>query len=165
MEKCLIAAVADNWAIGRKNALLWHIAEDMKYFKATTIGSPVIMGYKTYQSIGKPLPGRHNIVISLFPWTDAPEKVTVVASLEAAFEKASRADAEKCFVIGGAQTYREAIAQVDTLYITHVHTTVEDADAWFPEIDDSIWTKSRVSAIQSDQETGYSFNFTIYKRK
>ena len=81
MTKNLIVAIADNYAIGRKNQLLWHISEDLQYFKKTTTGCPVIMGYMTYLSIGRPLPKRKNIVISIFPWPDAPEGVTVVGSL------------------------------------------------------------------------------------
>ena len=88
MEKSLIVAVADNLAIGRKNALLWNLPGDMKYFRQQTTGNAVIMGWMTFQSIGRPLPRRHNIVISLFPWPDAPAEVTVVGSLEEAFAAA-----------------------------------------------------------------------------
>ena len=113
MEKSLIVAVADNYAIGRKNALLWNLPGDMKYFRQQTTGNAVIMGWMTFQSIGRPLPKRHNIVISLFPWPDAPEGVTVVDSLDAAFAAAEMADQvghdEKAFVIGGAYTYAEAM--------------------------------------------------------
>ena len=91
MEKCLIVAIADNNAIGRKNQLLWSLPEDMKYFKEQTTGHPVIMGWMTYQSIGRPLPRRTNIVISIFPWPDAPEKVVVVESLDEAFAAAQKA--------------------------------------------------------------------------
>ena len=136
MEKSLIVAVADNYAIGRKNALLWNLPGDMKYFRQQTTGNAVIMGWMTFQSIGRPLPKRHNIVISLFPWPDAPEGVTVVDSLDAAFAAAEMADLvghdEKAFVIGGAYTYAEAMEVVDTMHITHVHDAPEDADAFFP---------------------------------
>ena len=92
MEKSLIVAVADNGAIGRRNALLWNLPGDMKYFRQQTTGNTVIMGWMTFQSIGRPLPKRHNIVISLFPWPDAPAEVTVVDSLDAAFAAAEMAD-------------------------------------------------------------------------
>ncbi|MDI9550681.1 MAG: dihydrofolate reductase, partial [Bacteroidota bacterium] len=86
MNKCIIVAIADNRAIGKDNALLWHIAEDMKYFRRTTIGSPVVMGYMTFLSIGgKPLPKRDNMLISIFPWPDPPEDISVVESLEEAY--------------------------------------------------------------------------------
>ena len=136
MEKSLIVAVADNYAIGRKNALLWNLPGDMKYFRQQTTGNAVIMGWMTFQSIGRPLPRRHNIVISLFPWPDAPEGVTVVDSLDAAFAAAEMADQVghdgTAFVIGGAYTYAEAMGVVDTMHITHVHDAPEDADAFSP---------------------------------
>ena len=162
MEKCLIVAVADNYAIGRKNALLWNLPGDMKYFRQQTTGNAVIMGWMTFQSIGRPLPKRHNIVISLFPWPDAPEGVTVVDSLDAAF--AAAAD-EKAFVIGGAYTYAEAMEVVDTLYITHVHDAPGDADAFFPVIDPEIWRAESRSDLQTDPATGITYEFVIYKRR
>ena len=131
MEKCIIVAIADNRAIGKSNALLWHIAEDMKYFRQTTTGSPVVMGWMTFQSIGgKPLPKRDNVVISIFPWPDKPEGVTEVASLEEAYQVLAH-ESGKVFVMGGGETYRQALPTADKLYITHVHTTIEDADTFF----------------------------------
>lgn len=165
MEKCLIVAIADNLAIGKNNALLWHIAEDMRYFRTVTTGSPVIMGYMTFKSLRGPLPKRKNIVISLFPWPDAPENVTIVKSLEEAFEEAAKDSSEKCFVMGGAYTYKESMAFVDTLYITHVHVSIPDADAWFSEIDPLLWEENWSSEPKTDPETGYGFEFKIYKRR
>ena len=163
MEKCLIVAVADNYAIGRKNALLWNLPGDMKYFREQTTGNAVIMGWMTYQSIGRPLPRRKNIVISLFPWPEAPEEVTVVDSLEAAFQAAE--GEEKAFVIGGAYTYAEAMETVDTLYITHVDDAPEDADVFFPEIDPSIWEEVSRSPLHIDAESGITYSFSIYHRR
>ena len=169
MEKSLIVAVADNGAIGRRNALLWNLPGDMKYFRKQTTGNAVIMGWMTFQSIGRPLPRRHNIVISLFPWPDAPEEVTVVDSLEAAFAAAEMADQvghdEKAFVIGGAYTYAEAVKVVDTMYITHVHDAPEDADAFFPEIDPLIWEEESRSELQTDLATGITYEFVRYRRR
>ncbi len=176
MEKCLIVAIADNNAIGRKNALLWNLPGDMKYFREKTTGSPVIMGWMTFQSIGRPLPKRKNIVISIFPWEDRPKEVFVVSSLSQAFREASRKsdgtfsrtgedDGRKCFVIGGAWTYAEALPVVDTLYITHVHDTVEDADAFFPVIDPSVWRVESRSPMQHDDKEGVDYEFVVYKRK
>ena len=162
MEKSLIVAVADNHAIGRKNALLWNLPGDMKYFREQTTGNAVIMGWMTYQSIGRPLPKRHNIVISLFPWPEAPAEVTVVDSLEKAF---AAADSEIAFVIGGAYTYAEAMEVVDSMYITHVHDAPEDADAFFPEIDPAIWYVDSRSELQTDPETGITYEFVVYRRK
>ena len=162
MEKSLIVAIADNNAIGRKNALLWNLPGDMKYFRQQTTGCAVIMGWMTYQSIGRPLPKRHNIVISLFPWPEAPAEVTVVDSLEKAF---AAADSEIAFVIGGAYTYAEAMEVVDSMYITHVHDAPEDADAFFPEIDPAVWYVDSRSELQTDPETGITYEFVVYRRK
>ena len=162
MEKSLIVAIADNNAIGRKNALLWNLPGDMKYFRQQTTGCAVIMGWMTYQSIGRPLPKRHNIVISLFPWPEAPAEVTVVDSLEKAF---AAADSEIAFVIGGAYTYAEAMEVVDSMYITHVHDAPEDADAFFPEIDPAVWYADSRSGLQTDPETGITYEFVVYRRK
>ena len=166
MEKCLIVAIADNNAIGRRNALLWNLPGDMKYFREQTTGNAVIMGWMTYQSIGRPLPRRHNIVISLFPWPDAPAGVTVVKSLAEAFDAAgAHAEASpKAFVIGGAYTYAEAVDLVDTMYITHVHDTPQDADAFFPAIDPEVWRADSRSALQTDPETGITYEFVVYRR-
>ena len=167
MEKSLIVAVADNQAIGRKNALLWNLPGDMKYFRKQTTGNAVIMGWMTFQSIGRPLPSRHNIVISLFPWPDAPAGVTVVGSLEEAFaaaERAGQAD-RKAFVIGGAYTYAEAMDRVDTMYITHVHDEPEEADAFFPAIDPAVWAEESRSELQTDPETGITYEFVVYRRR
>ena len=171
MEKSLIVAVADNYAIGRKNALLWNLPGDMKYFRQQTTGCAVIMGWMTYQSIGRPLPKRHNIVISLFPWPEAPAEVTVVDSLDAAFKAASAVipseakESGKAFVIGGAYTYAEAMEVVDSMYITHVHDAPEDADAFFPEIDPAVWYVDSRSELQTDPETGITYEFVVYRRK
>ncbi|MBQ1911956.1 MAG: dihydrofolate reductase [Bacteroidales bacterium] len=162
MEKSLIVAVADNQAIGRKNQLLWNLPGDMRYFREQTSGHAVIMGWMTFQSIGRPLPKRQNIVISIFPWPDAPEEVTVVESLEEAF---AAAKGDKCFVIGGAYTYAEAVDLVDTMYITHVHDTPEDADAFFPAIDPAVWEEASRSPLQTDPATGITYEFTVYRRK
>ena len=167
MEKSLIVAVADNYAIGRKNALLWNLPGDMKYFRKQTTGNAVIMGWMTFRSIGRPLPRRHNIVISLFPWPEAPDEVTVVDSLDAAFA-AAEADApeeQKAFVIGGAYTYAEAVEVVDTMYITHVHDAPEDADAFFPEIDPAVWEEESRSELQTDPATGITYEFVVYRRR
>jgi len=162
MEKSLIVAVADNQAIGRKNQLLWNLPGDMRYFREQTSGHAVIMGWMTFQSIGRPLPKRQNIVISIFPWPDAPEEVTVVESLEEAF---AAAKGDKCFVIGGAYTYAEAVDLVDTMYITHVHDTPEDADAFFPAINPAVWEEASRSPLQTDPATGITYEFTVYRRK
>ena len=183
MEKCIIVAIADNNAIGRDNALLWHISEDLKFFKRTTSGCPVIMGRKTFESIGRPLPKRTNIVISR--GFDAPDGVIVVGSLQEAYETAASAiqsvvssmssipdvmssEAEtspsRCFIMGGGQIYAQALPYVDRLIVTHVHTVIEDADTFFPPVDPSVWKVIERSEMQHDDETGYYFEFVTYAR-
>ena len=164
MKKCLIVAVADNYGIGVKNALPWHISEDLKYFKRTTRGYPVIMGRATYFSIGRPLPGRKNIVLNL-GWDPIDADVVCAYSFDEAFAAAEATGADKCFIIGGASVYKAALPWMDLLYITHVHTEVKDADAFFPEIDPELWEKESVSETHTDPETGFKFEFVVYKRK
>lgn len=170
MEKNMIAAVADNMAIGRDNELLWHISADMKYFRRTTAGSPVIMGYRTWLSIGRPLPGRLNVVITKSRF-NAPECVLQVPDAAAAFAAAERAAGQdgatsgKCFVIGGAKTYERTMDEVDRLYITHVRTCVDDADAFFPSIDPSVWVKESETEPETDPENGLGYTFAVYVRR
>lgn len=176
MKKCIIVAIADNNAIGKDNALLWHISEDLKFFRSTTVGCPVIMGRKTYESIGRPLPKRLNIIVSRKGY-DAPEGVVVVDSLEEAFAAASATSTlpsvmssevetspEKCFVIGGGQIYAQAMQIADEMVITHVHTVIEDADTYFPVIDPSVWQVAERSELKTDPESGYTFEFVKYIR-
>lgn len=194
MEKCIIAAIADNGAIGKDNDLLWHIAEDMKYFRRTTTGNPVVMGFRTFLSIGRPLPKRVNIVISTRSWDDVPEGVKVAGNLEEAYslvEKAAKSkvndaavDVEvsekkvagsadggretepgRIFIMGGGETYRKALPTADKLYITHVHTAIEDADTFFPVIDPVIWEEESATPVATDPETGYTYEFKVYKRR
>lgn len=187
MQKNIIAAVADNMAIGRDNELLWHISADMKYFRRVTMGCPIIMGYKTWLSIGRPLPGRRNIVITKSHF-DAPESVVQVPNVASAFAAAQEvqaadakevnaADAQEvnaayvqnsegqCFIIGGAKTYERTISQADNLYITHVHTSVPDADAFFPAIDPAVWTLQSETPPEIDPENGLQYSFAVYVRK
>lgn len=171
MQKNIIAAVADNMAIGRDNELLWHISADMKYFRRVTMGCPIIMGYKTWLSIGRPLPGRKNIVITKSHF-EAPESVVQVPDVASAFAAAQEVNAAdvqntegQCFIIGGAKTYERTVAQADKLYITHVHTSVPDADAFFPAIDPAIWTLQSETPPETDPENGLQYSFAVYVRK
>ena len=163
MQKNIIVAIADNNAIGKDNALLWHISEDMRFFRRTTLGSPVIMGRKTFESIGRALPGRVNVVISRGFSTG--EEVEVVGSLEQAYEVAESTNLEKCFVMGGGQIYAQALPTADRLVVTHVHTVIEDADTFFPQIDPEIWKVSQRSELFTDEETGYTFEFVEYEKR
>lgn len=162
MEKCLIVAVADNWAIGVKGGLPWHLPEDLKYFKRITEGYPVIMGRTTYFSLPfRPLKNRKNIVLNL--GGDPIPEVTCVYSFDEAWAAAE--PAQKGFIMGGASVYRAALGDMDTLYITRVHTVIRDADAFFPEIDSAVWERVSVSETFTDEKTGYSFEFEVYKKK
>ena len=163
MEKYIIVAISDNNAIGRNNELLWHISEDLRFFKRTTLGCPVIMGRRTFDSIGHALPKRVNIVISR--GFNTAEEVAVAGSLEAAFKVAEETNLEKCFVIGGGQIYAQALPLVDRLIVTHVHTVIEDADTFFPEIDPEVWHVAQRSELLHDEESGYDFEFVEYIRK
>lgn len=162
MEKCTIVAVSDNWAIGRAGDLPWHISEDLKYFKKTTLGCPVIMGRRTWESLPfKPLKGRRNIVLT---HRDLPvEGVVCVESLKDAY--AAAGEEPRCFVMGGASVYAAAMDSVDKLYVTHVHTVLDDADAFFPAVDENIWEVESRSELLHDEETGYDFEFVVYSRR
>ena len=163
MQKNIIVAISDNNAIGKNNELLWHISEDLRFFRRTTLGWPVIMGRKTFESIGRALPGRVNVVISRGFTTG--EDVEVVGSLEEAFATAESTNLEKCFVMGGGQIYAQALELADRLVVTHVHTIIEDADTFFPPIDPQVWEVAQRSELFTDEETGYTFEFVEYLKK
>lgn len=157
----IIAAAAENNAIGRKGEIPWHISEDFKYFKRITSGHPVIMGYMTWVSLpNKPLPKRENIIISIFPMERPPfDNVRVVSSLEEALE-----GAEEPFVIGGGYTYRQALPLADRVYLTRVHTVIPDADTFFPELPESEWRKVSTDGPHTDEPSGLTFDFEVYER-
>ena len=164
MLKCLIVAIADNYGIGVKGDLPWHISEDLQYFKATTKGYPVIMGRTTYFSLPfRPLKGRKNIVLNL--GGDPIPEVTCVYSFDEAFAEAEATGKDKCFIMGGASVYRAALPLMDRLYITHVHTEVKEADAFFPEIDPALWQETLRSIRYHDDASGYDYTFLLYERR
>lgn len=169
MEKVIIVAIADNNAIGKDNSLLWHISEDLKFFRKTTSGFPVIMGRKTFESIGRPLPKRLNIIVSR--GESAPEGTRLAGSLEEAFAVAASEpvgddglSASRCFVIGGGQIYAQALQMADRLIVTHVHTVIDDADTFFPEIDQEKWAVDKRSELFTDPESVYTFECVEYIR-
>lgn len=127
----IIAAVGENRELGKGNKLIWRIPADLKRVKELTTGHPIIMGRKTFDSIGHPLPNRTNIVLSRTPV--AIEGCTVVSSLEEALETARTIDTEEIFVFGGGQVYEMAVPHTDRLYLTRVHKTDPDSDAFFPD--------------------------------
>ena len=158
----IIVAISDNYAIGRGGDMPWHISADLKYFKKTTSGSAVIMGRRTWESLGcRPLKNRLNIVVS--STVQQTRGMVVVPSLEDAL---ALTDAfENVFVIGGGQLYRSAMPLAERLLVTHVHTTVSDADTFFPEIDMDRWQQVSVSETQTDPATGYDFEFAVYEQR
>ena len=156
----IVAAVADNGAIGKDNSLLWHISEDMKFFRELTVGGTVIMGRKTYESIGRPLPRRRNIVISR--QMQPVPGIEVFPSIEEAVKAAAD---EKCFIIGGGEVYRQAMPSAGKLYITRVHVSPDDADTFFPEISPAVWIETEHSGLRSDEASGITYEFLTYSRK
>jgi dihydrofolate reductase len=157
----IIVAVDENNAIGKDNKLLWRLAEDLKHFKSVTDGHPVIMGRKTFESIGKALPGRNNIIISRNPQFTATGCI-VVPSLEKAIAVASAID-EHQFIIGGASVYREAIQLADTIYLTVVHHKYE-ADAFFPAISKTEWNEVERIDFNRGKDFNHPFSFLTFKR-
>ncbi len=155
----VIVAIARNGVIGDKNALLWHIAEDMRYFRATTSGHTVVMGRKTYESIGRPLPKRRNIVLSR--GDVAIEGCEVMHSLEEAIE-ATRSE-EEVFIIGGAQIYASAMEKADRLYITHIEADYQ-GDTHFPEWSAEDWRLVHSEHYERGEEFSESFSFNVYER-
>lgn len=161
----IIVAIANNYAIGKDNKLLWHLSEDLKYFKRTTSGHPVVMGYNTFLSVGgKPLPNRRNIVVNNAMPAGMRDGYEMFSTLDAALESAQR-DGEEAFVIGGGMMYRTSMPMAKRLYITHVDVSIEDADTFFPKIELDVWKEISRSEEMYDEKTGYKFHFSIYERK
>ncbi len=163
---CMIAALAENRVIGRDNQLPWHLPADLKHFKALTLGKPIIMGRKTWDSLGRPLPGRLNLVVSRQPGLQL-EGAEVFASLDAALERAEAwalaEDAEELMLIGGAQLYELGLAQAERLYLTRVGISPQ-GDAYFPEVAESDWhLSSAIEHAEGLETPGYVFE--VWDRK
>ena len=156
----IIVAVAQNGVIGDKNSLLWHISEDMRFFKRTTSGHPVIMGRKTYESLGRPLPNRTNVVISRT--LRSIEGCTVVGSLEEAVAMFPKE--EEVFVIGGAQIYALALGIADKMYLTRIGHDYE-GDTSFPEWNEQEWQLMSHESHEQGEKYPHPFAFEIYERK
>ncbi len=154
----IIAAIAENNALGKDNQLIWHIPADLKRFKKVTSNHHVIMGRKTFESLGKPLPNRTNIIITRNPNYKA-EGCVVVNSLQQAIEAAK--DDENPFILGGAEIYKQAIEIADKLDLTFVHHQFE-ADAFFPKIDTTIWKETSRENFKADEKNKYNFSFVTY---
>ncbi|MFW6335890.1 MAG: dihydrofolate reductase [Phycisphaeraceae bacterium] len=164
-ELTLIAAVADNGVIGRGGDLPWRLPDDLKRFKRLTMGKPVILGRKTYQSIGRPLPGRTMIVLSRSADAGAyPAEVRLAGTLDEAMRRVDEADdAAGAMVIGGAAVYELAMPRAERMHLTHVHAEVE-GDVFFPGFDASAWRVESEEHHPADERHGYAFTFRDYVR-
>lgn len=158
----LIAAVAENGAIGRGNELLWHIKEDLAYFKQVTMSHPVIMGRKTFDSIGRALPGRRNIVVSRSKLSNTT--IEQAEDLTALLTEVKRKRTE-FFVIGGGSLYKAAMPFAKRLYITKIFAEAKDADTFFPAIESNEWKETFSSKVLTDKENNIKFQFVFYERK
>jgi len=157
----LVVAVADNGVIGRDNALPWHLPEDLKRFKKLTMGKPIVMGRKTFESIGKPLPGRQNIVVT----RDAGyqrDGITVVHSVDESLRAAS--DAAEIMVIGGADLFRLFLPRAGRLHLTRVHADIE-GDVRMPIIDERDWIRVESERHELDDRHAHAYTFEIWEKR
>jgi dihydrofolate reductase len=163
MRLSLIAALDRYHAIGRDNDLPWRLPDDLKRFKALTLGKPVLMGRRTAESLGRALPGRLNLVLTRSgqaPFAD----MRAVASLQEARALAEADGAEELCIIGGAEIYAQTLALADRLYLTHVDTQVEDADAFFPDFNAAQWRVVDRTPHAADNKHAFAFEFVDYVR-
>lgn len=163
---CLIVAATRNRVIGRDNAMPWHLPEDLRYFKARTLGKPVIMGRKTWESLGRPLPGRLNIVVSRQPGLQL-DGAEVFADLTGAVERgrkwAEEQGVDEVMLIGGGQLYHQALAQASRVYLTRIELELE-GDTWFPQLPFDEW--QRVDAQpQPEQDGRPAYTFEVWERR
>jgi dihydrofolate reductase len=159
----LVVAASINNAIGKNNQLLWHLPNDLKFFKNTTWGSVVIMGRKTFESVNKPLPGRINIVITRQPnWI--AEGVTVAQNLDHALQLAKETNCKELFVIGGGEIYNLALPLADRVYLTRVNTNIE-GDTFFPELSENEWLLSTSTPFEADEKNAFAHCFEVWDRK
>lgn len=160
MRLSLVVAAAENGTIGADNGLPWRLPDDLKRFKALTLGKPILMGRKTFDSIGKPLPGRLNIVMSRQRGLELPE-CRVVGSLSDAMAVAG--DVPELCVIGGAELYAQALSSVDVIHLTRVHASVP-GDAFFPSLAPGEWRERLLARHEADERHAYAFSFIELER-
>jgi dihydrofolate reductase len=162
MKLSLIVAIAENYVIGNNNELIWHLPADLKMFRRLTTGHPIIMGRKTFDSIGKPLPNRTSIVITRNADLTI-EGCIMVNSLEDATLEAQKIETTEAFIIGGAAIYELAIDLVDSMYVTEIHHPFE-GDAFFPSINKDTWKEVAREKHFKDEKHAYDFDFVTYER-
>jgi len=161
MHLSFIVAASLNQVIGINNQLPWHLPADLKYFKKLTTGHTVLMGRKTYESIGRPLPNRENVVVTRSKDFQA-EGIVVKYSIEEALQYCK--DKEQVFVIGGEEIFRQMMDAVHTIYLTVVHTTIENGDAFFPAPDSVVWEKTNTEFHEKDEKNLFDYTFETYER-
>jgi dihydrofolate reductase len=158
----IVVAVSENNVIGKDNQLVWHLPADLKHFKNTTMGHPILMGRKTFESIGKPLPGRKSIVITRQEDYKA-EGCLIAHTVQEAIEKAKELD-DQVYIIGGAEVYKQALPYVDTIELTKIHHSF-DGDTYFPAIKDEEWKIEAKEEHFPDDKNKYSYSFITLTRK
>lgn len=163
MQITLIVAKAKNNVIGKDNQLIWKISADLKHFKNLTTGHYILMGRKTYESLGKPLPNRTHLIISRNPDYQAPEGNFTFPSIEEGLVFCNNNDVEQLFIIGGGQIYEEMLNNCDTLEITEVDAE-PDGDTFFPEVDYQIWKETSRESFPADEKNDYPFAFVSYEK-
>ncbi len=163
MTISLVVAAAQNNSIGKNNQLLWHLPNDLKFFKNTTWGMPVIMGRKTFESVNKPLPGRFNIIITRQQGWKA-EGVIVAAGLQDALRKADETNCKEAFVIGGGEIYKQSMEIADKIYLTRVHANIE-GDTFFPVIDETKWQLKSNHDFAADEKHAFPYSFQTWTKK
>ena len=159
----LIVAASENNAIGKNNQLLWHLPNDLKFFKNTTWGMPVIMGRKTFEAVNKPLPGRFNIVITRQAGWKA-DGVIVAKDLKEALQKAAETNCKEIFIIGGGEIYKQSMEIADKIYLTRVHATIE-GDTFFPMVDENKWQLITNEDFGVDEKHAFAYSFQVWERK
>lgn len=159
-----IVAMSENNAIGKDNDLPWRLPDDLKFFKRTTMGCPVLMGRKTFESLGRPLPGRLNIVVSGQEDLELPEGVLLYNDLKQAMERLEEEGTEQGFVIGGGNIYKQLMPELDRIYLTKVHTVIEGAHTYFPHINHAHWKLTWQEEHDKDEKHAYAFTFQQWDR-
>jgi dihydrofolate reductase len=160
VELAIIVATDEQGLIGKNNDLPWKLSADLQYFRRVTMGKPLIMGRNTHESIGRPLPGRQNIIVTKNPDYKV-DGCTVVHSTKEAFQACS--DAEEAMVMGGASLYEQLLPQAEKLYLTLVHASLE-GDTWFPDWNKADWREVNSEYHHADDKNDYPYSFIVYER-
>lgn len=162
MVLSIVVAISENHIIGNDNALAWHLPKDLQFFKNTTTGAPIIMGRKTYDSIGRPLPNRTNIIVSRN--TDLKiENCICIQSIEEAIKYAQKLQAKECFIIGGAEIFMQTFSKVDRIFLTEIKANVEGNIKL--DLDLNLWKEISRTPNFKDEKHAFDFDFVVYEKK